>query len=498
MSTIIKQGLKGTVYSYLGILLGYANWVLLIPLFLDKEEMGLMRVIMDASVLLATIFGLGIPQTVIKFYPYGGDGRFSRRFFSTFAFLTLLAGLLFIPVYLVFKAPLQAFFAEKAPLFNEYSWALVPIIFFSIAFDLFEALNKIRLNISGATFIKEVMFRVLTLGIVLGYGGKLYDFDTLVVLLIAAYGVQALNMCILFFAKWNPDESSIRPSKPDREHVKYMFFLFLGSGGAVLVTQIDSIMTGGMKGLDYAAVYGMAIFMSSVVYIPYRALTSISSSIVSKHFADNKTEEVNKMYKASSVNLFFIGGAIFLAIWWNIDFIFSLIPEKNDSVIRFSDGKWVLFILGMARLMDMITGLNGIILVNSRYYFMHFITMPLLAVTTILLNLLLIPAFEIIGAALGALLSIFIFNAIRYFILWYKLHMQPFTSKSVVLVFIFTATLLLSFVVRFHNPFVQIGCSAVCVGGLYLLPAYLLRLSPELNRLAENMVAKVTGRKPLK
>lgn len=494
MSTIIKQGFRGTLLSYLGIILGYVNWVLFIPLFLDKEEMGLVRVLMDAGLLLATIFGLGIPQTVIKFYPYQTGGKFSRNFLSTFAFLAIVAGLSFIPFYFLFKIPIQQFFAEKAPMFNEYSWALIPIIFFSISYDLFDSLNKIRHDISASIFIKEVLFRILILLVVLGYGFNFYSFDALVIFLILCYGIQAFGMAAFFFFKWEPDKSSMIPQKPGREQLKYMFFLFWGSGGAVLVTQIDSIMTGGMKGLDYAAVYGMAIFMSSVVYIPFRALTSISSSIISKHFAENKKLEIDKMYKASSSNLFLIGGVIFLLIWWNVDFLFALIPEKQDSTIRFADGKWVLFILGMARLLDMITGLNGIILVNSKYYYMHFITMPILALFTIVLNFILIPYFDIIGAALGALLSILIFNLVRYLILWFKLKMQPFSSRTLILIALFSASLFLSFVIHLPNNYFQIIVSFISIGFLFILPAYYFKISPELNALSTKMISLIRSK----
>ncbi len=480
MGVIVKQGIKGTLFSYLGAFLGYANWVLLFPLFMNKSEMGFVRVLMDSALLLTTIFGLGIPQAIIRFYPFGSQ-KFSRTYFTTFGFIALWAGFLFIPLFGIFRIPIQAFFASKAPLFNEYIWFLIPIVLFGIAFDFFEAMNRIRLNISGAVFIKEVLFRLLITLLIVGFGLKLYDFSILVSLLVLCYGIQAFSMAYIFLRRWDPDASPLMPAKPSREQMKYMFLLFLGAGGTIIVNQIDSIMTGGMKGLDYAAVYAMAFFMSSVVYMPFRSVNSISSSVISAHFSSGNLEALRNMYRSSSINLFLVGSFIFLGIWCNMDLVFSLIPEDKSSDLSFSDGKWVFFILGLSRLFDMLMGINGMILINSRYYLWNILTMPLLAVITIVTNLLLIPVMGINGAALASLISILLFNAVRFAVIWKKLDMQPFTSESAKAVILFSLILIISLMFSFSWAPAQFFFSLLLVGLGYFIPAYLLRLSPELN-----------------
>lgn len=481
LGVVIEQGIKGTVLSYVGAIFGYVNWVLLFPLYMDKAEMGFVRVLFDSSLLLSTIFGFGLPQAIIRFYPYA-KSRFDRNFFASYGLISILAGLIFLVFFAAFGSYIEAFFSERASLFNTYLWTLVPIVLLSLVYDFFEAMNRTRLNIASTIFIKEVLFRLLTMVIIIGFGQKWYDFDTLAALLVLIYGVMALSAAFVFFRKWSPDEtSSLKPYRLPKDQVNYISLILFSSGGAVIINQIDLVMTGGMQGLEYAAVYGIAVFISSVVYMPFRSVTSIMTSVVSKCFALGDIDGLRKLYKSSSSNLFLIGGFLFLGIWLNIDFVFSLIPDDKVSVVKFSDGRWVFFILGISRLYDMLMGINGTILVQSPYYRSNIVLMPAIAVITVLLNLWLIPHWGINGAALSALISGVLFNTVPFIILWTKLKMQPIDGKNLVAISLFLAVLATGFLVKFENHFLQMFFSTVLIFMGYVLPAYRWGFSPEIN-----------------
>ncbi|HEY8365889.1 MAG TPA: polysaccharide biosynthesis C-terminal domain-containing protein [Bacteroidia bacterium] len=487
LTKILRQGIKGTIYSYIGILLGYINWVLLFPEFLNKDEMGLVRIFIDSGLLMSTIFGAAVNQTLIKHYPYSNQG-FSRKYLSTYVVLNAFALLVFTAFYFAFNTNIRDFFSSNAPLYNSYFSLVYWVVVLQIGFDFFEALNKIRLNISSATLIKEVLFKAMMLVLIASYGIYGLTLDNLMLGIIGIFFIQIMLMIYIFFRKWEPDQTPFIPEKPSKKELNYLLFMFLGSGGSVIVTQIDSIMTAGMRGLDYAAVYSMAVFMSSVIYMPFRTFTSISSPIISKYYAENLREEIKKLYQNSSTNLFFLGALIFLLIWFNADLIFSFIPEKNDSTIKFVDGKWVLFIIGFARLLDMITGVNHVILVHSKYYKMHFYTMPILSILTIGGNLLLIPKFEIIGAAIASLISVLIFNLIRYAFLWWKEGMQPFTKQTLILILLFTICLLPSFIDLSINPYIKAILAGFWILVSFVIPVYYLKISSQLNNIVQDKI----------
>lgn len=479
MGVIGKQSFKSVVYSYAGIVLGYLNWAILVPLFLNKEEMGFVRVLFDLALILATVFGLGVPQAVARFYPYN-EAKFSRKYMATYGTVTLAGGLLFVVLFFFLGPLLAKFFETKAPLFNSYTWILFPIVLFAMAFDFFDVMNRVRLNISSSTFVREIFFRLLVLFITLGFGFKLYDFDVLVYLLVVAYGLQALCMMFLFFLNWQPDDSPLRPGKMAKDEWNYTLFLFLMTGGTIIINQIDSIMTGGIKGLEYAAVYGMGFFISGIIGVPFRSVNTISNTLVAKFFSENNLAEINKLYRRTSINLFLIGAFLFLGIWLNLDFLFSLIPDKPDSTLKFSDGKWVFFLLGLSRLVDSLLGINSAIFINSRYYIVNVILVPALGIATVAANLWLIPLLGINGAALTGLTAIVLYNLVRFAILWAKMDMFPFTRHTPVAVGLFLAVLAGNALLHFQNYYLQMLWSLVLIVLVFLLPCYLLGMSPEL------------------
>jgi hypothetical protein len=74
---------------------------------------------------------------------------------------------------------------------------------------------------------------------------------------------------------------------------------------------------------------------------------------------------------------------------------------------------------------------NNQIIGTSTYWRFDFFTGVLLAALTLPLNYLLTITFGFTGPAIADLLTFSIYNAIRWFFLWRKFHMQPFTRETV-------------------------------------------------------------------
>ncbi|MBU46866.1 MAG: hypothetical protein CMD28_05475, partial [Flavobacteriales bacterium] len=135
--------------------------------------------------------------------------------------------------------------------------------------------------------------------------------------------------------------------------------------------------------------------------------------------------EIQILYTKSSINQLIIGGVFFLCVWINIDDIFSLLP------LKFQGGKWVVFYIGLSQVFDIAAGLNGAIIVNSKYFKYDLYTNILLAGITIALNLILIPKYGIDGAAMATVISVVIFNLIRLVLIKASMNMHPFSSNSI-------------------------------------------------------------------
>jgi hypothetical protein len=58
MGVIQKQGIANTIVSYTGIAIGFINILILQPLMLSPDEIGLTRILYSVSSLIATVFPL--------------------------------------------------------------------------------------------------------------------------------------------------------------------------------------------------------------------------------------------------------------------------------------------------------------------------------------------------------------------------------------------------------------------------------------------------------
>jgi O-antigen/teichoic acid export membrane protein len=85
----------------------------------------------------------------------------------------------------------------------------------------------------------------------------------------------------------------------------------------------------------------------------------------------------------------------------------------------------------MARLFDMLTGINAEIIGTSKYYRYDLVFYVLLGLIGIGANMLLIPLLGMTGAAVAAAISIFLFNTMRYVFIYLKYHMQPFSLGTI-------------------------------------------------------------------
>lgn len=82
-----------------------------------------------------------------------------------------------------------------------------------------------------------------------------------------------------------------------------------------------------------------------------------------------------------------IGGFLFLLLWINIDNIFDIIPNGAD----YRAGKWVVFFIGLSRLIVMFLGFGYTLISFSRYYYWGLYFTFFITAITILTNSWLIP-----------------------------------------------------------------------------------------------------------
>ena len=159
-----------------------------------------------------------------------------------------------------------------------------------------------------------------------------------------------------------------------------------------------------------------------------------------------------------------------------------------------------MFYIGLAQLFNISTGVNGAIITNTKYYRFDLYTSVLLAIVTVLANLLLIPRFGIDGAAMATAISIFLFNLIRLLVVKFKLNIHPFSVKTIytlvtLILFYFFLINIFDFMFFSELPFFNIVIKSFITLGFFIPLLFFLKLSPDINSFINEIINKFLNKK---
>ena len=87
MGIIRKQSIKGIIFAYTGVVLGFVTVGLLWPKFLSPEQIGLLSLIVAISTLLVQVGSLGFINAINKYFPLFRD---KHKNHNGFVFLMLV------------------------------------------------------------------------------------------------------------------------------------------------------------------------------------------------------------------------------------------------------------------------------------------------------------------------------------------------------------------------------------------------------------------------
>ena len=123
---------------------------------------------------------------------------------------------------------------------------------------------------------------------------------------------------------------------------------------------------------------------------------------------------------------------VFFIIWVNIDLFFELLPNGDKYV----DGKWVFFLLGMAKLVNSSLNISVTVLSYSKWYYLQLIFTAILTISAIILNNKLIPVWGMTGAAWSSIISYSIYYLLLLSLIIWKTQISPFSWKELVVILV--------------------------------------------------------------
>lgn len=434
MGTIKQQSIISTVYIYLGVAIGFVSTGILMPRFLSEEQNGIIKLLVSYSLLFAQIASLGFQTATVRFFPYFKDkAKGHNGFFALLSLVGVFGFLLFLIIYYLIKGPIIEYESAKNSTFANYFFLILPLTFFFLYFNLFDIYARVLLKSTVGTFLKELLQRLLILLAILLYIFNTIDFWQFTIFYIA---VLSLPTVILFFYLLYKKEIFI---KPDFSVLKNglagpiaslsLYGVFIGFS-QIAISQIDSILINFFKDTANTGIYAITFYYGTLVILPSRAVFRIAPSFIAEAFKQNNLPQITSIQYKSCLNQLLAGTGIFLLLWLNIDNVFRILPQEYIS------GKYVILFIGLANLISMAGGLSSQIITNSKYYRYNGLFVLIYLALMILLNILLIPVLGIKGAALAAMLSMLVFNILKFLFINNRFNIQPYNQKHIRIVLI--------------------------------------------------------------
>jgi O-antigen/teichoic acid export membrane protein len=485
MGIVLNQSFKNTIITYIGFAIGGINTIYLYPVFLGATYYALSNYILSSANVIMPIFAIGMQNTLVKFYSQYETNEERSRFLS---FTVLFPFLVIIPMLLIgfyFFDDILMFLSKKNIIVKKFIW-LIPFIGLCMAyFEIFYAWLRVHMHSVFGNFIKEVGLRSASLFLLIGV---YYNWITVEGFVYATAVVYFLALVVTMFYAFSIQKPVFQFEIPKntKDVLTYTFYIILSGSVANLLLDGDKMILNQYMNIENIAYYSVATYIALVISVPSRSMHQIVYPITAKLMHENKHDEMNSLYKKTSINLQMVGGYVMLGIFVNINKLYEMVPPE------YAGGIMVVFMIGLSKYFDLILGNNNAIIFNTKYYRTVLLLGVLLVILTIGLNMIFIPIYGIIGSAFATLLSITLYSLAKLLFVVKKLNLYPFTKQTL---YSMALTVVL-FVVFYYwdfpfNPVISIILKSILMTIAYVYLNYRFVISVEINQVMDKYLKKM-------
>lgn len=351
-------------------------------------------------------------------------------------------------------------------------------------FEIFYAWLRVHMHSVFGNFIKEVGLRLFSLFLLIGV---YYNWLTVEGFVYATAGLYFLAFLVTMFYAFSIQKPTFQFTIPanTKEILTYTFYIILSGSVANLLLDGDKMILNQYMHIENIAFYSVATYIALVISVPSRAMHQIVYPITARLMHENKHDELNNLYKKTSINLQVVGGLVMLGIFVNINQLYEMVPKD------YSGGILVVFMIGISKYFDLILGNNNAIIFNTKYYRTVLFLGVALVVLTIVLNMIFIPIYGIMGSAFATLLSITLYSLAKLLFVVKRLDLYPFTGQTLYSIVITFVLFLLFYFWKFpFHPIISIGLKSALITVLYVYINYKFVVSTEINQVIDNVLKK--------
>ena len=427
MGKIIQQSIRGSIWSYLGLVVGYINVGIIMPAFFMAEQIGLVQLFIALSNIFTNFSSLGFSNVINRMFP---EFRDKAKNHHGFLFITVSVGLLGFVLstitFFILKPSIVESNIEKSPLLVEYIILIIPIFFFRIFFKLLDTYNRVLHDAATGAFWKDFIHKALNLGLILLFAVNYITFREFFYGYIVSLCLPVIPLTIVLIKRGQfhlkPNLSYLNKPLISEMIIVSAFGLINGLSG-VLTNNIDKLLINNYLSLKEVGIFSVCALFATVIRIPGRATTKISTGFIAKAWKKNDLSNIHNIYKKASLGQTIVGSLIFAGIIVNLNNIFSILPE------HYNRGRWVLILYSIGILIRTSNTTSNAIIATSKSYRVLTLIITTQIIYTVLFHILLIPKMGITGAALAVLLTYTARTLIVISFIQYKFNMFCYSFK---------------------------------------------------------------------
>jgi len=477
MGIVFRQSIKTSIVVFGGALLG-ALVIFLSQQYIPKQELGYTRTLTNQAVIASQFLLLGLSNTLSVYVHKYTDTDKRKHVLITLCFF---APLIIIAVatilYFIFSTQIINLFQPQDIPFMKRYFALLPLFTVYFIYQiLLEQFLTSQMKVAIATFLREILLRVLNIILILLFGFNYISFDVFIIATVLIYSIPITLLFLLAIrnrafrlsAQW-----TYFSRKEYRDIIHFAWYHSLLNISITLIGSLDVLMLAPLdkSGLSSVAVYANAVFIMSLLQIPYKAMMPATFPILAQAYESKDHDKVKDLFTRSSLNIFIASLLVALLIGCNLQNAVSIMRKGYEAIAPLA------IIMMAGRLADIATGMNDQILSISNYYKINFYLSLGVVVLMIVFNVLFIPSFSIYGAAWSTSLALILYNIAKLVIVKKKLNLMPFSSNTWRVLLAGTPALLAGIYIPYIlNPYVDTIIRSLAIFALYV--AMLIWLKP--------------------
>lgn len=482
MGIIIKQSIRGSFWSYIGLIAGYINVGIIMPNILLKEEIGLIQILGASTLIFAQTSTLGFNGVISRIFPRFRNKKLNHNGFLFLLFFVAVLGLIVVlNTFFILKPYIIEANVDKSPLLVEYVNLFIPLIIFRVFFLLLDNYNRMLYDSVTGTFWMEFGHRFMNLLLIILVALNFINYNQFVLGYVFSFCFPVIPLVWILIKK---NEFYLKPkfSFLEKPLVKEMSILagfsFVNGFEGVFISNVDKILVSHYLTLEDVGVFGVCSLFATLILIPLKSIGKISTSIISDAWRNSNIKQIREIFTQSSINQSIIGSFLFIVIVINIDNIFNFLP------FEYIEGKYVVIIYSLGILLNSSIGIGAQIISTSRYYKFGSIILLNSILSLFLFSIWFIPMFGITGAALASALTYVLRALLRVLFLKLKLNLMCFNLNHLKLLFITSVILLLnSFFTKFDSFVLDAIIRSILVTIIFGFAVMKLNLSTEMNTL---------------